>query len=199
MGAPGERAPARARRAGPRSAGRRARGQMIRPAVRTLLAAVLVSVLVATGAAADPWMTRERAAGHAPAPEAGGLRSRGGSRPTAPPSAGDGGVLAPAPPTSRPLVSASRDLGVTRAVDARGDPIVVRLGHRRMTQVHFPADVQQVVTAFTKPQVSLETAGPRLFLSALDPDVSGEVFVTLSTGGTLALVLVPAATDERDV
>jgi hypothetical protein len=92
-----------------------------------------------------------------------------------------------------------RDLGVTRAIEARGEPIVIRLGHRRMTQVHFPADIQQVVTAFTKPQVSLETAGPRLFLSALDPDVSGELFVTLSTGGTLALVVVPAAPGERDL
>jgi hypothetical protein len=88
---------------------------------------------------------------------------------------------------------------VTRAVEARGEPLVIRLGLRRMTQVHFPADIQQVVTAFTKPQVSLETAGPRLFLSALDPDVSGEVFVTLSTGGTLALVVVPAGLGERDL
>jgi hypothetical protein len=76
-----------------------------------------------------------------------------------------------------------RDLGVTRAIEARGEPIVIRLGHRRMTQVHFPADIQQVVTAFTKPQVSLETAGPRLFLSALDPDVSGELFVTSRPAG----------------
>jgi hypothetical protein len=68
-----------------------------------------------------------------------------------------------------------------------------------MTQVHFPAEIQQVVTAFTKAQVSLETAGPRLFLSALDPDVSGELFVTLLTGGTLALVVVPAGTGDRDL
>jgi hypothetical protein len=94
---------------------------------------------------------------------------------------------------------ARRDLGVTRAVEVRGEPVVIRLGHRRMTQVHFPAEIQQVVTAFTKQQVSLETAGPRLFLSGLDADVSGELFVTLSTGQTLALVVVPAGPWERDL
>src|SRR5205823_245489 len=75
--------------------------------------------------------------------------------------------------------------GATRAVEARGDPIVLRLGFQRMAQVQFSADIQQVITAFTKQQVSMETVGPRLFLSTLEPDLSGELFVTLSGGSTL--------------
>jgi hypothetical protein len=174
---------------------------MIRPAVRRLHAVAFVSALLATGAAADPWMSRAPSAARGPATEAGGLDSRGGSGSAAPLGQGEGRAPALVSPVAAAgvVAPARRDLGVMRAVEARGEPIVVRLGHRRMTQVHFPADIQQVVTAFTKPQVSLETAGPRLFLSALDADVSGELFVTLSTGGTLALVIVPAAPGERDL
>jgi hypothetical protein len=89
-----------------------------------------------------------------------------------------------------------RDPGATRAVEARGEPIVIRLGLQRMTQVQFSTDIQQVVTAFTKQQLSMETAGPRLFLSALEPDISGELFVTLTGGPTLTLVVVPAQGDR---
>jgi hypothetical protein len=84
-------------------------------------------------------------------------------------------------------------------VEARGEPILIRLAFQRMTQVHFSGDIQQVVTAFAKPQVSMETAGPRLFLSPLEPDLSGELFVTLAGGQTLTLVVVPATGPERDL
>jgi hypothetical protein len=163
----------------------------------------LVSALFATGAVADPWMRRSPGSGRGQSMEASGLRPRGGAEPAAQLGQSQGSAPPSVPPAFPPLIGttflARGDLGATRAVEARGEPIVIRLGHRRMTQVHFPADIQQVVTAFTKPQVSLETAGPRLFLSALDPDVSGELFVTLSIGGTLALVVVPAAPGERDL
>jgi hypothetical protein len=176
---------------------------MIRPVIGMLSATALGSALLASGAAADPWMLRGPAAGRGPAMEAGGLRPRGGEGPAAPLGQGEANASGPVRPTAPSLTDpaflARRDLGVTRAVEARGGPILIRLAPRRMTQVHFPSDIQQVVTAFTKPQVSLETAGPRLFLSALDPDVSGELFVTLSTGGTLALVIVPAGPGERDL
>jgi hypothetical protein len=172
--------------------------------VRSMMTATaLVSALFATGAVADPWMRHSATNGRGHATEAGGLRPRG--EPGLPAQLGQSQEGAPPsiPPGLPPLLGtafpARRDLGVTRAVEARGEPIVIRLAHRRMTQVHLPSDIQQVVTAFTKPQVSLETAGPRLFLSALDPDVSGEVFVTLATGGTLALVIVPAGPGERDL
>jgi hypothetical protein len=162
----------------------------------------LVSALFATGAVADPWMRRSPGSGRGEAMEAGGPRARGKAEPAAQLGQGQGSAP-PSVPAFPSLTGttflARRDLGATRAIEARGEPIVIRLGHRRMTQVHFASDIQQVVTAFTKPQVSLETAGPRLFLSALDPDVSGELFVTLSTGGTLALVVVPAAPGERDL
>jgi hypothetical protein len=168
-----------------------------------MMAIALVSVALATGAVADPWMRRSATNGRGHVTEAGGLRPRGESGPAAQPGQGQESAPPSVPPVVPPLIGptflARRDLGATRAIEARAEPIVIRLGHRRMTQVHFPADIQQVVTAFTKPQVSLETAGPRLFLSALDPDVSGELFVTLSTGGTLALVVVPAAPGERDL
>jgi hypothetical protein len=88
------------------------------------------------------------------------------------------------------------DPGATRAVEARGEPVVIRLGLQRMTQLQFSTDIQQVVTAFTKQQLSMETAGLRLFLSALEPDISGELFVTLTGGPTLTLVVVPAQRDR---
>ncbi len=94
---------------------------------------------------------------------------------------------------------APRSPGVTRAVEARGEPIVLRLGFQRMAQVQFGAEIQQVITAFTKQQVSMETVGPRLFLSALEPDLSGELFVTLAGGTTLTLIIVPAMGMERDL
>jgi hypothetical protein len=43
---------------------------------------------------------------------------------------------------------APRSPGVTRAVESRGEPIVLRLGFQRMVQVQFGADIQQVITAF---------------------------------------------------
>ena len=176
---------------------------MSRPVLCVMTAAALASALLATGAVADPWMRRSPGNGRGQAMEAAGLRPRGGAEPATQLGQSQGSAGPSVPPAFPPLpgtaLLARRDLGVTRAVEARGEPIVIRLGHRRMTQVHLPADIQQVVTAFTKPQVSLETAGPRLFLSALDPDVSGEVFVTLATGGTLALVIVPAGSGERDL
>jgi hypothetical protein len=92
-----------------------------------------------------------------------------------------------------------RSRGLTRAVEARGEPIVVRLGFQRMTQVQFAGDIQQVITAFTKQQISMETTGSRLFLSALEPDLSGELFVTLAGGSTLTLIIVPAIGIERDL
>jgi hypothetical protein len=94
---------------------------------------------------------------------------------------------------------APRSPGVTRAVEARGEPIVLRLGFQRMVQVQFGAEIQQVITVFTKQQVSMETVGPRLFLSALEPDLSGELFVTLAGGTTLTLIVVPAIGMERDL
>jgi TraK protein len=176
---------------------------MIRPVIGMISAIALGSALLASVVAADPWMRRGPAVGRGPAMEAGGLRPRGGSGPAAQLGQGEANASGPVRPTAPSLTDpaflARRDLGVTRAVEARGGPILIRLGPRRMTQVHFSSDIQQVVTAFTKPQVSLETAGPRLFLSALDPEVSGELFVTLSTGGTLALVIVPAGPGERDL
>jgi hypothetical protein len=87
----------------------------------------------------------------------------------------------------------------SRAVESRGKPIVLHLGFQRMVQVQFGAEIQQVITAFTKQQVSMETAGPRLFLSALEPDLSGELFVTLVGGTTLTLIVVPAIGIERDL
>ena len=45
----------------------------------------------------------------------------------------------------------------------------------------------------------METTGPRLFLSALEPDLSGELFVTLAGGTTLTLIVVPATGTERDL
>jgi len=172
---------------------------MIRSMTGMMRAIMLGSALLANGAAADPWMRRGPTAVRGPALEASGLGSTG----AAPLGPGEGRTSglgqSAAPPLTDPAWLARRDLGVTRAVEARGGPILIRLGPRRMTQVHFPSDIQQVVTAFAKPQVSLETAGPRLFLSALEPDVSGELFVTLSTGGTLALVIVPAGPGERDL
>jgi hypothetical protein len=172
---------------------------MIRSMTGMLRAMVLGSALLASGAAADPWMRRGPTVGRGPAMKASGLGPSG----AASLGPGEGRTSGPgqpaAPPLTDPAWLARRDLGVTRAVEARGGPILIRLGPRRMAQVHFPSDIQQVVTAFAKPQVSLETAGPRLFLSALDPDVSGELFVTLSTGGTLALVIVPAGPEERDL
>jgi hypothetical protein len=170
--------------------------------VSVMAATALVSAILATGAVADPWMRRSPGSDRGQAMEAGGPRARGKAEPASQLGQGQGSAP-PSVPAFPSLTDttflARRDLGATRAVEARGEPIVIRLGHRRMTQVHFASDIQQVVTAFTKPQVSLETAGPRLFLSALDPDVSGELFVTLSTGGTLALVVVPAAPGERDL
>jgi hypothetical protein len=164
---------------------------------------VLISVWLVTGAVANPWKSRGSSVGPSLASDAGRVRARAEGGPAAPFSPTEDTEPTPGGPTVSPLSGAAglarRDLGVTRAVEARGDPIVVRLGPRRMTQVHFAADIQQVVTAFTKAQVSLETAGPRLFLSALDPDVSGELFVTLLTGGTLALVVVPAGSGDRDL
>ena len=62
---------------------------------------------------------------------------------------------------------------MTRAVEARGEPILVRLGFQRMTQVQVAGDIQQVITAFTKQQISMETTGSRLFLSALSPTSPG--------------------------
>ena len=94
---------------------------------------------------------------------------------------------------------APRSPGVTRAVEARGEPIVLRLGFQRMAQVQFGAEIQQVITAFTKQQVSMETVGPRLFLSALEPDLSGELFVAMAGGTTLTLIVVPAIGMERDL
>jgi hypothetical protein len=175
---------------------------MRRPMVPLMTATALVSAILAPGAVADPWMRRSPGSDRGQAMEAGGRRTRDKAEPASQPGQGQGSAP-PSVPAFPPLTDttflARRDLGATRAVEARGEPIVIRLGHRRMTQVHFASDIQQVVTAFTKPQVSLETAGPRLFLSALDPDVSGELFVTLSIGGTLALVVVPAAPGERDL
>jgi hypothetical protein len=175
---------------------------MSRPGLPVMTVTALVSALLATGAVADPWMRRLPGSDRDQAMEAGGPRARGKAEPASQLGQGQGSAP-PSVPAFPPLTGttflARRDLGATRAIEARGEPIVIRLGHRRMTQVHFPADIQQVVTAFTKPQVSLETTGPRLFLSALDPDVSGELFVTLSIGGTLALVVVPAAPAERDL
>jgi hypothetical protein len=169
---------------------------------RMMSGIALLSVLLSTAAVADPWMRRSPGNGRGQAMAAGGPRPRGEAGP-ATLGQGQRSASPPVPPVFPPLTGtafpARRDLGMTRAIEARGEPIVIRLGHRRMTQVHFPSDIQQVVTAFTKPQVSLETAGPRLFLNALDPDVSGELFVTLSTGGTLALVIVPAGPDEHDL
>jgi TraK protein len=175
---------------------------MIRSVTGVISGIALGSALLASGAAADPWMRRGPAVDPSPAMKAGEFRPRGGSpaAPLGPGEASGAGSGRPAAPLlTDPALLTRRDLGVTRAVEARGGPILIRLAPRRMTQVHFPSDIQQVVTAFTKPQVSLETAGPRLFLSALDPDVSGELFVTLSTGGTLVLVIVPAGPGERDL
>jgi hypothetical protein len=45
----------------------------------------------------------------------------------------------------------------------------------------------------------METTGPRLFLSALEPDLSGELFVTLAGGSTLTLIVVSATGTERDL
>jgi hypothetical protein len=163
----------------------------------------LLAALLASGAAGDPWTSRGPASSGSSVTERGAVPPRG-SAPAEWLDQGDRGAPTPSPtspPAARPGAASThrRDLGVTRAVEVRGEPIVIRLGYRRMTQVHFPSDIQQVVTAFAKPQVSLETAGPRLFLSALEPEVSGELFVTLSTGRTLALVIVPAARGERDL
>jgi TraK protein len=117
------------------------------------------------------------------------------------PREGAGGLRpGPAPAgASTELGRAHGQLGVTRAVEARGEPILVRLALQRMTQISFGGDIQQVVTALAKPQVSMETAGPRLFLSALEPDLSGELFVTLTGGQTLTLVVVPARGPEWDL
>ena len=68
-----------------------------------------------------------------------------------------------------------------------------------MVQVQFGAEIRQVITAFTKQQLSMETVGPRLFLNALEPDLSGELFVTLAGGTTLTLIVVPATGIERDL
>src|SRR2546428_6826193 len=158
-------------------------------------AAVLV-VMLAGPALADPWREPElgRSAGPGGGPvspardrgESGASRSaepfRGGLDPTLPRTPGG-----------------PRSPGVTRAVEARGEPIVLRLGFQRMAQVQFGTDIQQVITAFTKQQVSMETVGPRLFLSALELDLSGELFVTLAGGATLTLIVVPAIGPERDL
>ena len=80
-----------------------------------------------------------------------------------------------------------------------GEPIVLRLEFQRMAQVQLSAEIQQVITAFTKQQVSMETVGPSLFLSALEPDLSGELFMTLAGGTMLTLIIVPAMGMERDL
>jgi hypothetical protein len=114
---------------------------------------------------------------------------------------GSAGVVRPSisEATLPRTAGALRAQGTTRAVEARGEPTIVRLGFQRMTQVQFAADIQQVVTAFTKQQISMETTGSRLFLSALEPDLSGELFVTLAGGSTLTLIVVSATGTERDL
>jgi hypothetical protein len=169
---------------------------------------VLASWLLASAVMADPWPAEQRAGSHrapvdglrdgtsrgpevlSPGPDWSERRRGVTTGPVSP---------SPVPPASGSTSAFRRNGGVTRAIEARGEPIVIRLGHRRMTQVHFAGDIQQVVTAFTKQQVSMETAGPRLFLSALDPELSGELFVTLTGGTTVTLVVVPAGSVERDL
>jgi hypothetical protein len=71
---------------------------MIRPAVRRLHAVAFVSALLATGAAADPWMSGAPPALRGPATGTSGLPSRGGSGLAAPiaQSESGAGVLPPA-------------------------------------------------------------------------------------------------------
>ena len=165
---------------------------------RTAIGAGVLVVMLAGPALADPW--RERALG-GPAGSGQGpvspARDRGesGAASGRSPEPFRGGL----DPTLLRTPGGPRSPGVTRAVEARGDPIVLRLGFQRMAQVQFGTDIQQVITAFTKQQVSMETVGPRLFLSALEPDLSGELFVTLAGGSTLTLIVVPAIGIERDL
>jgi hypothetical protein len=157
-------------------------------------------VVALTGVAfADPWRQGEprgsaapRQVQTAPATE----RNEPG-----PAFGGSPGVVHPSiSETTLPRTAAAlRAQGTTRAVEARGEPTLVRLGYQRMTQVQFAGDIQQVITAFTKQQISMETTGSRLFLSALEPDLSGELFVTLAGGSTLTLIVLPATGTERDL
>ena len=62
-----------------------------------------------------------------------------------------------------------------------------------MTQVQFSADIQHLVTAFGKQQLSVEHVGRHLYLSALEPDVSGECFVAETARATMTK-LVPRST-----
>ncbi len=176
---------------------------MIRSVIRMMRATALVSALLGTGAAADPWMVRGPAAGRGPGRETGGFRPNGGEAPAAPLGPGEASVSgtgaarrsipdrsgrAGSPgPRRHPRGRGARRAHPDSPRSAADDPGALPVGYSaRRHRVHEAAG-------------SLETAGPRLFLSALDPDVSGELFVTLSTGGTVALVIVPAGPGERDV
>lgn len=67
-----------------------------------------------------------------------------------------------------------------------------------MTQVTFWENVASVVTNFAKEQVSFETAGPRLYLAPLVPEISGELFIVLTTGQPVTLAVLEDA-DHRDL
>jgi hypothetical protein len=160
-------------------------------------ASLLVVVLVGVGSA-DPWRQGEArglAAPQIPTPPTGERNEPGHA------FGSSAGALRPsmAETTVPGTTGVLRSRGLTRAVEARGEPIVVRLGFQRMTQVQFAGDIHQVITAITKQQISMETTGSRLFLSALEPDLSGELFVTLAGGSTLTLIVVPAIGIERDL
>jgi len=166
---------------------------------REAIGAALLVVGLTGGAFADPWRQGEPQGPAAPRqvqPTPASERNEPG-----PALGGSVGGLHPGvPETTRPgTAGGPRSRGTARAVEARGEPIVVRLGFHRMTQVQFAGDIHQVITAFTKQQISMETTGSRLFLSALEPDLSGELFVTLAGGPTLTLIVVPAIGIERDL
>lgn len=88
--------------------------------------------------------------------------------------------------------------GRSRVVVWSGEPVVIRLAPGRTTAVTLPAPITSVVTTASKDAVSIETAGPRLYLAPLVPDWSGELFVVLADDTQVALLARPAE-DEPDL
>jgi hypothetical protein len=85
-----------------------------------------------------------------------------------------------------------------RTVEFRGAPIAVRVAAGRMSQVEFWTDIGTVVSNFTKEQVSIETAGRRIYLMPRTHGLSGELFVVLTTAQSITLAVVDDP-DRRDL
>lgn len=106
--------------------------------------------------------------------------------------------LTPVLARAEDLPGAAAEAGAVRTVEARGAPLAVRVAVGRMTQVTFWEPIASVVTNFAKEQMSFETTGPRLYLAPLEPGLSGELFIVLTTGQPITLAVVEAS-ERRDL